>query len=175
MDIKHTKRRWGAALLTTAAVSGGLLGNSTDPASAASSVRNSITTSAAPDSAVTDAAIAWAKAQQGSTNWDNYCLTFVADAYSNAGVDIRPLAGDNASALSYWNTYGGAKYTDTNPPAGALVFWNADSYNPDGHVAISLGDGTAISSYERSTHGVHIFSIADRNATKPYLGYVIVA
>jgi cell wall-associated NlpC family hydrolase len=175
MNVKRTKRRWAAALLTTAAVSGGLLGTSANPAIGASPVRSSITTSAATDSAATDAAIAWAKAQQGSSNWDNYCLKFATDAYRNAGVDIRAMAGDNSSALSYWNTYSGAKYTDANPPAGALVFWNADSYNQYGHVAISLGDGTAISSYERSTHGVHIFSIAERNATKPYLGYVVIA
>jgi hypothetical protein len=45
---------------------------------------------------------------------------------------------------------------------GALVVWDADS---DRHVAIGLGDGTATSGEERSTVGVHDFSLADRYAT----------
>lgn len=128
---------------------------------------------AATASPAASAAISWAQAQTGSTAWDGLCLRFVTEAYDAAGINIRPL-GDNYSAVRYWNSYAGARYTDAAPPAGAVVFWDADSWNADGHVAISLGDGTAISSEERSTTGVHTFAIADRNATKPYLGYVIV-
>ena len=43
----------------------------------------------------------------------------------------------------------------------------------DGHVAISIGSGYAISTTERSVTGVHVFQIAYRNATKPYGGYLI--
>jgi hypothetical protein len=126
------------------------------------------------NSAASDAAISWAQARTGSVEWDGECLRFVAEAYDAAGTDIRPLA-DTYSAKTYWYGYTGAKYGDTAPPAGALVFWDADSYNEYGHVAISLGDGTAISTDERSYPGVHVFSIADRNTTKPYLGYLLVA
>jgi hypothetical protein len=40
-------------------------------------------------------------------------------------------------------------------------------------VAISIGDGYAISTYERSATTVHVMSIASRNAAGyPYLGHI---
>jgi surface antigen len=124
-----------------------------------------------------DAAVSWAgqEAAAGDTSYDGLCLQFVHDAYSQAGYDINPVAGDTSSAVSYWNSYSGPKYGDTNPPAGALVFWDATSTNPYGHVAISEGNGHAYSSEERSYTGVHDLTIEYRNEQGyPYLGYIVV-
>jgi hypothetical protein len=62
-------------------------------------------------------------------------------------------------------------HKDGTPPFGATVWWDGTPGYPDGHVAISLGDGTAISTTERQYTGVHIMSIAERNQTKPYAGW----
>jgi cell wall-associated NlpC family hydrolase len=128
---------------------------------------------AAPASAPDDA-VAWARGQLGQNAYDGYCLSFVVDAYrTGAGLDI----GSAPAAIDYWNARPGQQHPgDTNPPLGALVLWNATAANSAGHVGISLGDGTVISSYERSDHTIHVFAIADRNAAGyPYLGWLQVA
>lgn len=118
-----------------------------------------------------DQAVQWAGSKEGSTQWDNppMCLKFVYDAYQAAGKDI----GTANSAIDYWNNHPSQQQPGDNPPSGALVFWNAETGNPDGHVAISRGDGTAWSSTERSYSGVHWLTIAYRNQTKPYLGFIL--
>lgn len=127
------------------------------------------------DTPAGNSAVAWAQAQEGSTNWDGLCLQFVSDAYSQAGISLASQAGDSSSAISFWNSYGGAKYpASATPPAGALVVYDATSSNPYGHIAISEGNGMAISSEERSYTGVHEFTIANRDAQGYVdLGYVI--
>jgi cell wall-associated NlpC family hydrolase len=116
-------------------------------------------------------AIRWAARYLNENAYVGWCLSFVHDAWINAGRDI----GSSPTAVKYWNANprGYARGYDATPPAGALVFWKNDSYSPDGHVAISIGNGWAISTYERSTQPVHVMSIADRNRTKPYAGYLI--
>jgi hypothetical protein len=110
-------------------------------------------------------AVGWAQGQEGSDLDDGYCLTFVVTAYNQAGIDITTQAGDHSSAFAYWNTYSGTKNPPSDsPPYGALVFWGATSSNPYGHVAISEGNGNAVSTTERDNTGVHEFSIADRNS-----------
>lgn len=119
-------------------------------------------------------AVAWAQARVGQDIYDGLCLAFVVDAYSQGGgVDI----GSAPAAVDYWNGHGDLQHPgDTNAPYGALVFWGATSANPYGHVGISLSDGTVISTYERSNHTVHVFSMAERNAAGyPYLGWMQVA
>jgi hypothetical protein len=66
----------------------------------------------------------------------NSCERFVESAFGLVG------AANNPNAL--WNTMPPAKRhaNDTNAPRGALVFWSGPS--ADGHIAISLGDGTHI-------------------------------
>lgn len=124
-----------------------------------------------------DSAVSWAagEAAAADTSYDGLCLQFVETAYSQAGSDVSVDASDNSSAYSYWTSFVGTKYTDTNPPAGALVFWGPTDGNPYGHVAISEGNGHAYSTEERSYVGVHDLTIAYRNEQGyPYLGYVIV-
>jgi cell wall-associated NlpC family hydrolase len=115
----------------------------------------------------------WAEAQLGSTAWDGLCQAFVHDAYlQGAGVEI----GGAPSAVDYWNAHPDLQHPgDAAPPLGALVYWGATSYNPYGHVGLSLGDGQVVSSYEETTSGVHNFSLAARNAAGyPYLGWLQV-
>jgi hypothetical protein len=121
-----------------------------------------------------DGAIAWAQARLGQVAYEGLCLRFVVDAYAQGGgVNI----GTAPSAVEYWDQHAAGQHPgDTAAPRGALVFWGATSANPYGHVGISLGDGTVISSYERSDHTIHTFAIADRNAAGyPYLGWITVA
>ncbi len=114
-------------------------------------------------------AISWAEARLGQSIYYDQCLLFVADAYGSAGVSI----GSANSPVDYWNAHTG-HHTDTNAPEGALVFWDATADNSDGHVALSIGNGLVISSYERSTTTIHEFSIASRNsAGYPYLGWMM--
>jgi surface antigen len=135
----------------------------------------SVTASSRADTPAGNSAVAWAQAQEGSTVWDGLCLQFVSDAYSQAGVSLAAQAGDSSSAVAYWNSYGGTKYPASDaPPAGALVFWGATDANPYGHVAVSEGNGMAISSEERTYTGVHELTIANRDAQGyQQLGYII--
>ena len=112
--------------------------------------------------------------QLGGATYQGWCLQFVYNAYAQgAGVDI----GTAPSALDYWNAHPEAQHPgDVNPPAGAMVFWGATSYNPYGHVGIAEGGDTVISSEERTTTTIHEFSIADRNSGGyPYLGGTLPA
>jgi cell wall-associated NlpC family hydrolase len=87
-------------------------------------------------------------------------------------VGSRP---QGAGRGGFWNTYSGAKNPPSDtPPAGALVFWDATPNNSAGHVAISEGNGMAVSTDERSYPGVHEMTIANRN-TQGYteLGWVM--
>ena len=115
-------------------------------------------------------AVAWAQGRIGDASYDvngGLCLTFVHDAYAvGASVDIGSGYGN---PIGYWNGHASAKHpNDTAPPAGALVFWGANPYTSDGHVAISEGGGSVISSVERGIAGVHRFTIAARNSAAPY-------
>ena len=117
-----------------------------------------------------DSAVNWAAAQDGSTGWDGWCLVFVYDAYQQAGVDI----GHSESAYTYWQEHPDQQRGGP-VPEGALVFWGPTDGNPYGHVAIATGDGHAWSTAEREYSGVHLMSIDERNASKPYLGYILPA
>jgi surface antigen len=132
-------------------------------------------TTSSADTPAGDSAVAWTQAQMGSAAYDGLCLQFVGDAYSQAGIDLHAQANDASSAASFWNTYGGTKYPPSDtPPRGALVFWGPTDSNPYGHVAISEGNGMAISSMERSYTGVHEMTIAYRNAQGyQEVGYII--
>jgi hypothetical protein len=78
-------------------------------------------------------------------------------------------SSDHATAYDWWlgfAAHGQAHLADTNPPAGALLFFAATSSNPAGHVAVYLGDGK-IASNDIDSHGqfrsggVGIFSVTD--------------
>jgi cell wall-associated NlpC family hydrolase len=115
-------------------------------------------------------AVRWAGTKLKENVYRGWCQAFVHDAWSFAGRDI----GRADTAYKYWlaNPRRYPRGTGTQPPVGALVYWRPAAGYPEGHVAISIGSGRVISTYERSTVPVHIFRIADRNKTHPYAGYL---
>ena len=158
-----------AAVIATTA--GGTLGLAA-AASASPDASYATPTLAVANDPAEGSAVAWAEDQLGSTQWDGYCLEFVLDAYNQAGANI----GSADSAIDYWNGYTGTKNPpNTNPPVGALIFYGPTSSNPYGHVAMSVGNGRAISSEERDHTGVHTFDIATRDASYSDLGWVMPA
>jgi hypothetical protein len=117
-------------------------------------------------------AVRWANSKLSEHINDGECLQFVHDAYQNgADVDI----GSAETAIAYWNSHPALQHRgDLNPPLGALVFWNARANNAAGHVALGEGGDTVVSSYERSMHTIHEFSIRARNRDGyPYLGWLM--
>lgn len=112
----------------------------------------------------------WAINRIGQSIYVNECLRFVQDAWAFAGNNIGP----GGTAANYWHNYNGPRQTSSRPPRGALMFWDGRPGYPEGHVAISLGGGYAVSTYERSTVPVHIMSIDARNDQfgAYYLGWI---
>lgn len=151
--------RWLAVILAVCALVFGL--NAT-PAAGSTSEDSSISK-----------AVAWAENLIGQDKYQGYCLQFVHDAYAAAGKDIGSGYGN---AVGYWDGHPSLHHAgDTNAPVGALVFWGANTYNSDGHVALSIGNGVVVSSYERSVKAIHTFKIADRNTTygASFLGWMM--
>ncbi len=90
-------------------------------------------------------AIAWAASRLGSSEFDGYGLRFVARAYAATSFP--------ASATIAANQLGprGGDQPATNAPRGALMWFNWGDPNQgrnDGHVGISLGDGSMIHSLD---------------------------
>lgn len=119
-------------------------------------------------------AIAWMTARIGSTKFDGVCLAAVYQAYLAGGRDITaglPQGPARDSAYAYWsvakNKHAGAK----NPPRGALVFFKSPSGSAPGHVAISLGNGQMISTYDSRTRGIHVMASSSYQQSL-YLGWV---
>lgn len=82
-------------------------------------------------------AVRWALAQvDGPAVWRRRCLNFVAQTYGydHSGVE---------NAALFWATVPVRHPPEAAPPAGALVFW--DTGKPEGHVALSAGDGIVVS------------------------------
>jgi hypothetical protein len=74
--------------------------------------------------------------------WNGWCDNFVAHAYGRR-------ASGYASAVVHYNDLNrrGLIHRDTNPPAGALVFYAGAAVNGGyGHVMLSEGNGSYISS-----------------------------
>ena len=120
---------------------------------------------------------------------DGLCLQFVWEAWESAGIDIGGRFNSD-TAFAYWQAdpEGWTKVASTHvynsPPAGALVFWGNNQYVSDGgHVGISVGDGTVISTaaYPYANRNskdpspdVFQFPLTARPATTyNYLGYIM--
>lgn len=108
--------------------------------------------------------VAWAQQQIGKSTlpdgWsaNGYCDHFVALAYG------MPNSGHNNAIEHYqWNDARGyIHHGDWSAPYGSFVFYKSNV--PEGHVAISLGDGRVIS----TGSVVYIANIGD---FKDYLGW----
>jgi len=109
-----------------------------------------------------DKALNWAFSQLGSTKYKDECLSFVEDAYAEAGSDPRnniPVPGDPGFRYAkYVAEFLNAKIGTYIPPRGAWMFYDWTGWvdlNKNGvkesgeirnwgHVGISLGDGHVI-------------------------------
>lgn len=116
-------------------------------------------------------AIDWADAHKSDGEFQGWCLKFVLAAYSQANVDLGAGWPADYSADYYARYSKHVLDKSTNPPPGAVVLWSGTPDYPDGHVALSIGGGYAISTTERDYPSGHIMSIAERNQTKPYAGW----
>jgi hypothetical protein len=110
-------------------------------------------------------AIRWALAQSdGPPIWHRRCLHLVARAY---GWD----ASGTPDAATFWSTAPERHAGDPNPPAGALVFWATG--HPEGHVALSAGNGVVISNDIGGAGTVTAVALTDLTARwhARYLGW----
>ncbi len=126
-------------------------------------------------------AISVAMQQVDHPTYNGLCLQMVADAYKAAGVSI----GSAYDAVDYWNN-NPENYTEHvstdgpygTPPAGALLFWGTTQWSSDGHVALSLGNGSVVSSaaypYADGQDNGEVFALSSRNPTTyHYLGWLL--
>jgi len=100
-------------------------------------------TQGAPGSASAAAAVAYAMSQVGTAGWYRRCLAFVNAAWGHQIPWMgTPMASDS------WAAAPSKHYGDTNPPAGAALYYRTGS--PAGHVDLSLG-GNSIASTDLPT------------------------
>ncbi|MDT0446827.1 lytic transglycosylase domain-containing protein [Streptomyces johnsoniae] len=108
------------------------------------------------------------EAHSASLAWHRRCLAFTAQAYgwSASGEATANVAWDRALAT------GTAHPHDTNPPAGALLFY--DNGDTAGHVALHLGDDQAATN-DIATPGridiVPLNDLTDGRWNLTYLGW----
>ena len=126
-------------------------------------------------------AINYAMTQVGHSTYNQLCLQLVSDAYAHAGISI----GSSSDPVTYWAanprgyTEHSARYGPYgSPPAGAILFWGQTKWSSDGHAAISLGNGTVVSSaaypYADGPSNGEVFALSSRNpSTYHYLGYLL--
>lgn len=93
--------------------------------------------STASDGAGAASAVQWALGHVGSSGWLDKCLAFVNAAW---GHKVNWLGLPRA--IDAWNA-APEKHSDTNPPAGAALFYNTG--NPAGHVDLAVGQNSIVS------------------------------
>ena len=103
-------------------------------------------------------AVAWDQNHKGSSNWSGYCEQAVVEA-AYYGAFFYGSASLNYTV----QLQAGRIHTDTNPPAGALVFFKGGTAPIDqcsgspgglcGHVGIAVGDGA---NYWTSDGTIHV-------------------
>jgi cell wall-associated NlpC family hydrolase len=125
-----------------------------------------------------DNEVSWAQSQQATNpaGYDGACLAFVGDAANAAGIDFRsqidtPIGGDTYPDDLLGHFAGGTWGTDATPPRGSWVFWSSTTGDRTlSHVALSLGDGTVVSTSDSVASGIHVESMGD-HAYATYDGY----
>jgi cell wall-associated NlpC family hydrolase len=127
------------------------------------------------------AAVAWArpKADSHETNYNLRCLAFVFDAYEKTGTPLRPKVnyaiGENTYPVDVWGKFNSGTTGQGTPPYGALVFWKAaNGDRTSSHVALSLGGGNLISTYDGVAHYTHYETLGQHPAAL-YLGWWLPA
>ncbi|MCP3802501.1 NlpC/P60 family protein [Allokutzneria sp. A3M-2-11 16] len=95
-------------------------------------------------------AVSWARSMVGKSQYHHYCELFVELAYGTSGR--------YASAKAHYNAAKAAgRLKSGSAPAGTLVFMFMSSTY--GHVVVSLGNGTAVSTGQKSSK-IEILSTA---------------
>ncbi len=103
----------------------------------------------------------WALSQVGVNRDSGFCLRFVDLAY---GRTSGP-----ASAHQVWTGSDDSLHHRTGtPPRGAVVVWSSTIGGGHGHIAISLGDGTMVSTTSGAVSVLPIEGFAD----SAYLGWM---
>jgi hypothetical protein len=110
--------------------------------------------------AADQAAAAWAKNQTGKTQWEYLCLTFVYQAWENAGVSAGTMSAragytttNNTYPVDEWDYWASGHPPqgqwhsghDAAPPVGAIIYFSNKLGRTDSHTTISLGGGLQIS------------------------------
>lgn len=134
----------------------------------------------APVSASAQKAINWATARLGSTAYNGLCLSFVRQAYSAAGKDLKSEIsvtwGSNTYPQDIWGHFKAGRTGTGTPPAGALVFYLAKSGHSKtySHVTIATdASRNTISTNDTVNRtSVHRESISQHTQSGAYNTYV---
>jgi hypothetical protein len=111
-----------------------------------------------------------ARAWRVGPDWSGYCEAFVG--YVTAGL---PLGRGFTSAYADYMAHKRLGEVHQGvPPRNAVVYFNPPASDGAGHIAISLGDGTVVSTYGFAGQDlpieVHSYNF---NGFKPYLGWTL--
>ena len=73
----------------------------------------------------------------GNHQWAYWCLAYTESTHRNMGLTVQAMPNAVTSGRSHNLSPGRA-------PLGAVVYFDESFYFPDGHVGISMGDGTLL-------------------------------
>lgn len=123
----------------------------------------------APASSAAQNAANWAAGHRGQNFDSGLCLTFVFQAWSAAGVNLRNYVtvpiGSNTYPVDIWGHFNhGTTGTGGNPPVGALVFYAAKNGDRTlSHITISTGGGNTVSTSDSLGSLVHNETVAQHS------------
>jgi hypothetical protein len=111
--------------------------------------------------AITDGAAVWAWNQLGKPIYAMECLGFAVTGYR---VEGHPLTdgpyGESITAQDWWvDSPAADRNPGTNAPRGAIYIWSTYA-GGQGHAAISLGGGWAVSTEFYGTSTIHLIHVA---------------
>jgi hypothetical protein len=126
--------------------------------------------------ATANAAAGWASNQVGKVMDSGLCLTFVFQAWSSAGVNLRPWVTVPINSGTYpvdiWGHFNHGTTGTGTPPIGALVFFASKSGEASlSHVVVSEGGSNLVSTTDSINETyVHRETMAQRSYSI-YLGW----
>lgn len=128
--------------------------------------------------AAQQSAVNWARsyADAGSTAYSGLCLTFVFNAYSQAGVNLRSQVGvgigSNTYPVDIWGHFIAGQTGTGTPPAGALVFYAARNGDRTlSHVTLSVGGGNTVSTSDVINEARIHYETISQHSYANYLGW----
>jgi uncharacterized protein YraI len=124
----------------------------------------------APAQSPAQRAISWARpfADRRDLGYQGWCLKFVFDAWSAAGLNIRAWVNrtidNNTYPQDIWGRFTRGRTGTGTPPAGALVFFRSKTGNRTmSHVVLSLGGGNLVSTADSIATPIHYETMAQRS------------